>query len=260
MSNTFVQTRTDGATFHVIVDRQDKLNALNREVLGELRSAFASAGNDPKIRVVVFTGAGPRAFIAGADIAEIRQLDRASGEAMARDGHRLALEIQNLGKPVIAAVNGFALGGGCELALACTIRIASDNAMLGLPEIKLGLMPGFGGTQRLARLVGRGLAMEMILTGEPVDAQRALDLGLVSQVVAPAELEDAAGKLAAKLARSGPHAMRGILNAVNHGADLPLEEGLELEIGLFAELFDTKDMLEGTSAFLEKRQAEFTGE
>jgi enoyl-CoA hydratase len=260
MSQTFVQTRAAGAVFKITVDRQDKLNALNRQVLEELRNAFEAARNDRDIRAVVFTGAGPRAFIAGADIAEIRQLDKAGGEAMARQGHRLSLDIQNLGKPVIAAVNGFALGGGCELALACSIRIASDNAMLGLPEITLGLMPGFGGTQRLARLVGRGLALEMILTGKPVDAHRALELGLVSQVVAPAELQSAVDELAGGLARSGPHALRGILNAVNHGADLPLEDGLELEIELFAELFGTGDMLEGTSAFLEKRKPRFTGE
>ena len=227
MSHSLVHTRTDGAVFHITIDRQDKLNALNRAVLEELESAFSAAGDDSDVRVVVFTGAGPRAFIAGADIGEIRQLDRAGGAAMARQGHDLALKIQNLGKPVIAAVNGFALGGGCELALACSIRIASSNAILGLPEIKLGLMPGFGGTQRLARLIGRGQAMEMALTGDPVDARRALELGLVNQVVAPKELENAVGELAGKLAGSAPHAMRGILNAINHGTDLPLADGLD---------------------------------
>ncbi len=259
MNQAFVHTRSEGAIHHITVDRQDKLNALNRAVLTELAAAFDAARNDDDIRVVVFTGAGPRAFIAGADIAEIRQLDHAGGERMARQGHDLALAIQNLGKPVIAAVNGYALGGGCELALACSVRIASHNALLGLPEIKLGLMPGFGGSQRLARLVGRGLAMEMMLTGEPVDADRALELGLVNQVVEPEALAEAASALAGNLARSAPHAMRGILNAVNHGADLPLADGLHLEVGLFADLFDTEDMREGTAAFLEKRKPEFKG-
>jgi enoyl-CoA hydratase len=260
MKQSYVRTQLDGAVFHVTVDRQDKLNALNRAVLEELAAAFELARTDDEVRVVVFTGAGPRAFIAGADISELRQLDDEEGARMARQGHDLTLGIQNLGKPVIAAVNGFALGGGCELALACSIRIASANALLGLPEVKLGLMPGFGGTQRLARLIGRGLAMEMMLTGEPVDAPRALQLGLVSRVVEAGQLEEEVGQFASRLADSAPHAMRGILNAVNHGADLPLAAALQLEIELFTALFRTRDMREGTTAFLEKRKPEFKGD
>jgi enoyl-CoA hydratase len=259
MNQSHVHTRIEGAVFHVTIDRQDKLNALNRAVLEELSRVFATARDNSEIRVVVMTGAGSRAFVAGADIAEIRQLDREGGERMARQGYDLALSIQNLGKPVIAAVNGYALGGGCELALACSIRIASSNALFGLPEIKLGLMPGFGGTQRLARLIGRGLALEMALTGEPVDALKAKELGLISLVVEPEELEGTVNKLADKLARSAPHAMRGVLNAINLGSDLPLEDGLQMEIDLFADLFDTQDMREGTAAFLEKRKPEFIG-
>jgi len=259
MNQQFVRSDKAGGICRITIDRQDKLNALNHAMIGELRRAFAAAGQDAAIRVVILTGAGDRAFIAGADIAELRDLDAAGAEMAAGDGQALTLEIQNLGKPVIAAVNGYALGGGCEMALACTLRIASSNALLGLPEIKLGVLPGYGGTQRLARLIGRGLAMEMALTGEPVTAERALELGLVNRVVEPADLAETVDALAARLAASAPHAMRCIMEAINRGPEMNLEAGLELERSFFGELFGTADMREGTSAFLEKRKPRFTG-
>jgi len=259
MSTPNVVTRTENHIRHITIDRQDKLNALNLAMLEELWEAFESARTDPEVRVVVLTGAGDRAFIAGADIAELRDLDPEGAAAASGKGQALSLKIQQLGKPVIAAVNGFALGGGCEMALACTLRIASSNAMLGLPEIKLGLLPGYGGTQRLGRLIGRGLAMEMTLTGEPISADRALQLGLVNQVVEQEELPGAVEALARKLAASAPQAMRCIMEAINRGIDVTLEEGLELERNQFAEIAGTDDAREGTSAFLEKRKPRFTG-
>lgn len=259
MSNTPIRMETVNQVCHITIDRQDKLNALNRAMIGELDQAFEQAANEASVRVVVLTGAGPKAFIAGADIAELQGLDAAGAAAASRQGQALTLRIQHLGKPVIAAVNGFALGGGCEMALACTLRIASSNAMLGLPEIKLGVLPGYGGTQRLSRLIPRGLAMEMALTGDPIDAERALQLGLVNRVVAPEELGAAVKALADKLAASAPTAMRCIMDAINRGADSDLEAGLDLESGYFGEVFGTEDMREGTSAFLEKRAPRFTG-
>lgn len=259
MSETTVLIRTENQICYITIDRQEKLNALNLAMLEELQQAFDQAAADPAVRVVVLTGAGPRAFIAGADIAELRELDPEGAAAASGKGQSLTLKIQQLGKPVIAAVNGFALGGGCEMALACTLRIASSNALLGLPEIKLGLLPGYGGTQRLGRLIGRGLAMEMTLTGEPISADRALELGLVNRVVDPEELEGAVEQLARKLAASAPQAMRCIMEAINRGVDLTLEEGLQLEQSLFGEVAGTADMREGTSAFLEKRKPVFTG-
>jgi enoyl-CoA hydratase len=259
MSNESIQVTTTARVRRVTIDRQDKLNALNRGMVRELTRIFEAAGADPEVRVVVLTGAGPKAFIAGADIAELRELDPAGAADASREGQELTLKIQHLGKPVIAAVNGFALGGGCEMALACTLRIASSNAMLGLPEVKLGLLPGYGGTQRLARLVPRGVAMELALTGDPVDALRAQELGLVNRVVDPARLEAEVDELAGRLAQSAPLAMRCIMDAINRGADLPLDDGLALECDHFGEVFKTDDMREGTSAFLEKRKPEFSG-
>jgi enoyl-CoA hydratase len=255
---TIISATQDGIC-RITIDRQDKLNALNRAMMAELWQAFEQARLDPAARVVVLRGAGPKAFIAGADIAELQQLDPEGAAAASGEGQDLTLKIQQLGKPVIAAVNGFALGGGCEMALACTLRIASSNALLGLPEIKLGVLPGYGGTQRLARLIGRGLAMEMALTGDPITAERALELGLVNQVVEPAELDAAVDRLAGRFARSAPAAMRCIMDAINRGPDMSLQAGLELERSYFGEIFGTEDMREGTSAFLEKRKPDFTG-
>jgi len=260
MSERFVNRRHADGVAWITIDRTAKLNALNASVIEGLEEAFAAASDDPEVRVVVLTGAGDKAFVAGADIGELQGLDSASAAALSRRGHGLMNRIENLGKPVIAALNGYALGGGCELALACTVRVASSRAMLGLPEAKLGLMPGYGGTQRLARLAGSGRALFMMLTGEPVTAQQALEYGLVSWVVEPQELEARVAELAGRLAAGAPLAMQAIMHAVNRGADLPLAEGLELETGTFAGICESRDAREGTSAFLEKRKPDFRGE
>ncbi len=259
MNETFVHSAADGAIVHITIDRQDKLNALNRVVLAQLQAAFETASGSPDIRCVVLTGAGTRAFVAGADIGEIQALGRENAGKFVKQGHELMSLIENLGKPVIAAINGFALGGGCELALACTLRIAASTAQLGLPEVGLGLIPGFGGTQRLSRLIGRGRALEMMLTGVPVNADQAKDWGLVNAVAEPEKLAEKVNKLAGRLARSAPCAMRAILKAVHGGADLDLALGLAVEAEQFAKMCTTQDMREGTSAFLQKRKPEFKG-
>ncbi len=260
MNETFVHSAADGAILHITIDRQDKLNALNREVLAQLQAAFETAAGDPDIRCVVLTGAGSRAFVAGADIVEIKDHEPGNIGEYVQQGHELMNSIENLGKPVIAAINGFALGGGCELALACTLRIAASTAQLGLPEVGLGLIPGFGGTQRLSRLIGRGRALEMMLTGVPVNADQARDWGLVNAVAEPEDLADEVNALAVKLARSAPCAMEAILQAVHAGADLDLARGLAVEAEQFAKMCTTQDMREGTSAFLQKRKPEFKGQ
>ncbi len=254
-----ILTSSANGIMQITVNRPDKLNALNLDTLLELGQAFEDAANDDSVRVIVLTGSGEKAFVAGADINEINQLSPMEAKDFSALGQQLMLQIENLGKPVIAAVNGFALGGGCELALACSIRLASDNARFGLPEIKLGVIPGFGGTQRLVRMVGRSKALEMTLTGNPITAEQALQLNLVAKLFNQTELQDQALKLAEMLAASAPIAMQHILQAIQHGADLPLDAALEMETQLFALCCSTRDMHEGTSAFLEKRAAEFTG-
>jgi enoyl-CoA hydratase len=209
------------------------------------------------VHVLVVTGAGEKAFVAGADIAELAALDALSGRETSRRGQRIFRELELCPKPVIAAVNGFALGGGCELALACHMRIASDNAQFGLPEVGLGVIPGYGGTQRLARLVGRGRALEMVLTGRRVGAEEALRMGLVNRVVPLASLLDEARALAAAILANGPVAVRAALEAVQRGLDVPLEAGLELEANIFGVVCATEDMREGLRAFLEKRKPAF---
>ncbi|QOC23603.1 enoyl-CoA hydratase/isomerase family protein [Wenzhouxiangella sp. AB-CW3] len=241
------------------INRPDKLNALNRQTLLELFQAITQAHGDDQVRVIVLTGSGEKAFVAGADIGEIRDQSAVQARAFSAMGQNLMAIIQNLDKPVIAAINGFALGGGMELALACHLRIASDKARLGLPEIKLGIMPGFGGTQRLLRLVGTTRALEMSLTGEPIDAERAREMGIVNRVVTPDALKAEVMQLATQLAGSAPEAVSGILQAVNQGADTDLNTALALETARFALCCSTEDMREGTSAFLEKRQPEFQG-
>ncbi len=241
------------------IHRPEKLNALDAGVIAALDDAFAALAADDSIRAVILTGAGDKAFVAGADIGELRDLPADRAETFLARGLAMMGRIETLGKPVIAAINGFALGGGCELALACNLRIASDNARLGLPEVKLGLIPGYGGTQRLARLVGKGRALQLMLTGDPVTAEQALAMGLVNEVVPADALADRAAALAAKLAGGAPVAMAAIIGVVNEGLDQPLAEGIDLESRRFAAVCASADMREGTAAFMEKRKPQFTG-
>jgi len=252
-------THDDGAVRTITVNRPDKLNALNHETLNELMLAFGQAGQDEDVRVVVLAGAGDKAFVAGADIAEMNQYTPVQAQAFSRVGQALMLTIERLGKPVIARIQGFALGGGMELAMACHLRIASSKAKFGQPEINLGLIPGFGGTQRLLRLAGRGAALELCLTGKQVDAARAQELGVVTDVVEPEALDEAVGDLSAQLAASAPRAAAGVLDAVLGGGECSIEQGLDYESQAFALCFATEDMREGTTAFLERRKPEFTG-
>jgi enoyl-CoA hydratase/carnithine racemase len=249
----------DGAVAIITVNRPKVLNALNTQTLDELRRAILELQRDDAVRAVVLTGSGEKAFIAGADINELATQTPTSGRDHARTGQHVLDLIEHMGKPVVAAINGFALGGGCELAMACTIRLAADTARLGQPEINLGIIPGYAGTQRLARLVGRGRALEILLTGDMVPAQEAYRLGLVNRVVPAAELMAEAKKLAATLASKAPVAVRYILEAVHRGLDMPFAEAQTFEATLFGLVVSTDDMREGTKAFLEKRKAEFKG-
>lgn len=248
-----------GAVRVVTVNRPDKLNALNRDTLNELTLAFNQAAQDDAVRVVVLTGAGEKAFVAGADIAEMNGYSPVQAQSFSRTGQRLMSSIERLGKPVIARIQGFALGGGMELAMACHLRVASEKAKFGQPEINLGLIPGFGGTQRLLRLAGRSAALELCLTGAPIGAQRAYELGLVNRVVAPEALDQAVDALADQLAAAAPLAAAGILDAILLGGESALDQGLEFETQGFALMFSTEDMREGTGAFLQKRKAAFKG-
>ncbi len=249
----------DGAIATVTVTRPKVLNALNVATVAALRAVLDELAHDAAVRVVILTGAGDRAFIAGADIRELAPLTPVEAEALARRGQSLCHAIEQMGKPVIAAINGFALGGGCELAMACTIRIAADTAKLGQPEIKLGLIPGYGGTQRLARLVGRGRALELMLTGDPIDATEAHRIGLVNRVVRAGDLLDEARALAETIAQRAPVAAGYILDAVEQGLGMTLVDGCAHEASLFGLAAATGDWREGTSAFLEKRPANFKG-
>lgn len=241
------------------INRPDKLNALNAEAKAEMKEVLEDIKKDAAIDVVIVTGAGEKSFVAGTDIRELTSLNQQSGKDFSAGGQEVFNAIENLGKPVIAAVNGYALGGGCELALACHIRIASENAKFGQPEVNLGVIPGYGGTQRLARLIGRGRAMEMILSGDPIDAQEAARIGLVNRVVPSAELMPACRTLADKIASKGQVAVRLALKAVNMTEETNLTDGQELEAKLFGLCCDSEDFKEGTKAFLEKRKPEFKG-
>jgi enoyl-CoA hydratase len=243
----------------VTVNRPEKLNALTGAVVAELHDAARALRADAAVRGVIVTGAGPKAFVAGADIAELARLDVPGARAMALAGQAMTTAFAAMGKPVVAAVNGFALGGGCELALACHLRIASENAKFGQPEVKLGLIPGYGGTQRLARLVGKGRALHLLLTGETIDAQEAYRIGLVTKVVPAGALLAEAAALLRTILANGPVAVALTTDAVERGLDLPLADGLRLEADLFALGAATEDMKEGTRAFLEKRPPNFTG-
>lgn len=241
----------------VTINRPDKLNALNAQAKAELREVMTSLKNDPAVDVVIITGAGEKAFVAGTDIRELAELNGETGKEFSAKGQEVFDLIENLGKPVIAAINGYALGGGCELALACHLRVASENARFAQPEVNLGIIPGYGGTQRLARLIGRGRAMEMILTGDQIDAQEAHRIGLVNKVVPAGELMTTARSLARTIASKGQIAIRMALKAVNMTQETTLSDGQQLEASLFGVCCGTEDFKEGTRAFLEKRKPAF---
>ena len=241
----------------VTINRPEKLNALNAVAKRELREVMSMLRDNPAVAVVVLTGAGEKAFVAGTDIEELTSLETQTGEAFSREGQAVLDLIETLGKPVIAAVNGYALGGGCELAMACTLRIASDRARFGQPEVNLGVIPGYGGTQRLPRLVGKGKALEMILTGAPIGAEEALRLGLVNSVVPSTELLAAADRLARVISAKSRPAIRLAMEAVQASAGLSLQEGQKEEAALFGKSCGTEDFHEGTRAFLEKRPPAF---
>ena len=241
------------------VNRPDKLNALNDQVVSQLHQAAQLLKDDPEVRGVILTGAGPKAFIAGADIADLAKQGVLQGRERSLSGQAMLRAFEAKGKPVLAAVNGYCLGGGCELAMACHIRIASENAKFGQPEVKLGITPGYGGTQRLPRIVGRGNALHLLLTGEQINAQEALRIGLVSKVVPADQLAAEADKLLRTIALNGPLALKLTMEAVDRGLDMTLAEGLALEADAFGLVAATDDMKEGLTAFLEKRPAKFQG-
>ena len=243
----------------VTVNRPEKLNPLNLDTVDALDACFTDIASDPDVKAVILTGAGEKAFVAGADINQLTELSALGGQQWGLRGQQVFSKIENLTKPVIAAVNGYALGGGLELAMSCHIRIASDNAKLGQPEVKLGIVPGYGGTQRLPRLVGKGRALEMILTGDPVSAEEASRIGLVNRVVPREELIPAARRIASRILENGPAAVALCLQAVNRGMEMPLDAALTFEASQFGLSCATEDIREGTRAFLEKRKAEFKG-
>lgn len=253
-----VMVDTAGPVVTITINRPQALNALNPQVLQQLTTAFEQIDTG-STRAVILTGAGEKAFVAGADIKSFTSLDEAGALAFARAGQALTRLIESFPCPVIAAVNGFALGGGCELALACHIRVASEQARFGQPEVSLGVTAGFGGTQRLPRLVGKGVALELLTTGRMIDAGEALRIGLVNRVAPPEQLLPVCNEIALQIAERGPLAVAATIKAVNEGLELDLTAALELEAGLFAGTFNSADMREGTAAFIEKRKPEFKG-
>jgi enoyl-CoA hydratase len=252
-------TEDRGAIRKITINRPDKLNALNRETIVELTLAFEQARHDDAVRVVVLAGAGEKAFVAGADITELAMLSPIEARERARQGQALMRKVETLGKPVVARIQGYALGGGLELAMACHLRVGSEKAKVGQPEINLGLIPGFGGTQRLLRLAGRAATLELCLLGHPIDAQRAFALGVLNRVVATEKLDEEVAAIAGQLATSAPIALAGILDAVLAGGECALDQGLDYEAQTFATCFATEDMREGTKAFLERRKPSFSG-
>jgi enoyl-CoA hydratase len=249
----------DGAVAVITINRPQVLNALNLATIDELRRAALALKHDAAVRVVVITGSGDKSFVAGADVNELAVQTPAQGKELALRGQHVFDLIENLGKPVIAAINGYALGGGCELAMACTLRVAADTARIGQPEINLGIIPGYGGTQRLARLVGKGVALELLLTGRQITAAEALQIGLVNRAVPAANLLSEAKALAAELALKAPIAVQYIIEAVHRGLEVSFDKGQFLEAALFGLVASTDDMREGTRAFLEKRKPDFKG-
>lgn len=244
---------------YVTIDRPKVLNALNMATMQELEQVFTELAADTETRVVILTGGGEKAFVAGADINELSKNNPVEAKAYTHRGQAVLDLIENLGKPVIACINGFALGGGCEIAMACTMRLASENAKLGQPEVKLGIIPGYGGTQRLPRLVGKGLAMQMVLTGDMISAQEAHRIGLVNEILAADKLISRAEEIAGKIIGMAPLAIQYCMEAVNQGTNMSLPDGLFLEATLFSICCATEDKNEGTRAFLEKRAANFQG-
>lgn len=249
-----------GAVLTVTINRPDKLNALNTQTVIELDQAMEAARTDADVRVVILTGSGEKSFVAGADINELAVQSPVSGREHARSGQAVFDRIERLGKPVVAAINGFALGGGCELAMACTLRIAADHAKLGQPEINLGLIPGYAGSQRLPRLVGRGRALELLLSGAPIPAEEAWRIGLVNRVVPGAQLMSETRAVADQLAAKAPIAVRYILDAVAGGLEMSFADAQTYEATLFGLIATTEDMREGTRAFLDKRKPTFRGQ
>lgn len=255
MYNTLL-TALENNVFTVTINRPDKLNALNREVMNELNKVLDEIDSNDEIKAVILTGAGQKAFVAGADIGEFVGLGKEEGQALAKKGQDIFFRIENNRKPVVAAVNGFALGGGCELAMSCHFRIAGENAKFGQPEVNLGLIPGYGGTQRLVQLIGKGRALELLLTGNMVDAPTALQYGLVNQVVPPEELLNKASSILQTITAKAPLALSKCITAANAAYT---EKGYQTEVKAFGDCFATEDMKEGTAAFLEKRKPSFTG-
>ena len=258
MSYTNILVTTENNIAQVTIDRPKKLNALNRDTLQELHEAFTGLENNTEVQVIILTGSGEKAFVAGADISEFADFSEKEGGQLAAEGQELVFNlVENLSKPVIAAVNGFALGGGLELAMACHFRVASDNAKMGLPEVSLGVIPGYGGTQRLPQLIGKGRALEMIMTAGMIDADKALSYGLVNHVVSQEDLLGFCEQLAGKISNNSPVAISYAIKAVNAG--FKNSNGYAAEISAFGACFGTADFEEGTTAFLEKRKADFPG-
>ena len=249
---------TDGVAT-VTVNRPEKRNPLNRETVAALDDCFRDLAANPDVKAIILTGAGEKAFVAGADLNQVTGLDAMQGREWGRVGQAVFSRIESMEKPVIAAINGWALGGGLELAMSCHIRIAAETARMGQPEVKLGIVPGYGGTQRLARIIGRGRALEMLLTGDPIDAAEAYRIGLVNHIAPANELMTKAREIAGKILKNGPVAVALILQAVNRGLEMPLPQALEWEASQFGLSCATEDIKEGTRAFLEKREPKFTG-
>ncbi len=259
MPEELIKTELENSIATITINRPDKLNALNAETITQLYYSLKKIKQNENVSVIIITGSGEKAFVAGADISEISRHDDISGRIFAMRGQKVFRFIEKMEKPVIAAINGFALGGGCELAIACHLRIASENAKFSQPEINLGLIPGYGGTQRLPRLIGRSQALHLLLTGDMIDAQKALDLGLINEISSQEKLLQRAQEIAQLLQKKAPIALRYILQAVFEGQDMSLDSGLNLEAELFGNLCATEDMKEGTKAFLEKRNPHFKG-
>ena len=253
-----ILTASEGGIFTITINRPDKLNALNHRTIQEIGLAIRLANDDASVRGIIITGSGEKAFAAGADISEFADFNRHEAEKLSRDGNDVFTSIEHSPKPIIAAVNGFALGGGCELAMACHMRIASDNARFGQPEVNLGVTPGYAGTQRLVQLIGKGKALEFLMTADMIPAAEALHLGLVNHVVPQADLMNKSREMLGKIATKGPLAIAAVIRCVNSYFAFD-QDGFETEISEFSECFESDDFKEGTRAFLEKRRAEFTG-